>query len=194
MIMVALFGLLANVASTILLHPDAGHSLNVRSAYLHLLSDAASSGGVVLGGVAIVLWRADWVDPALTLLIGVYVLRESLGLLAQAVHILMEGAPPDVDLEALRAAVEALPDVEDLHHVHVWTVGDHDVHLNVHVNVRDMSISEGDQLRRAIEDVLRRPGRARLAAAQWLSGRTPETGWPPRRAARSRGTGNGGRP
>jgi cobalt-zinc-cadmium efflux system protein len=152
---VALLGLAANVVGTLLLRPDAAHSLNVRSAYLHLLSDAASSVGVVLGGLAVVVWRVYWVDPILTLLIGLYVLRESFRILSQAIHVLMEGAPPGIDLQALRDAVEALPEVDDIHHLHVWTVGENDIHLEAHLNVRNTRISEGDELRRAIETMLR---------------------------------------
>jgi cobalt-zinc-cadmium efflux system protein len=156
MTVVALFGLAANVVGTLLLRRGSEHSMNLRSAYLHLLSDAASSAAVVVGGLAILRWQAYWVDPVLTILIGVYVLRESMRLLAQALHVLMEGAPPGLDLDALRRAVEALPDVENLHHLHVWTVGEQDVHLSAHVNVRDMRISDGDGLRRAIEELLSR--------------------------------------
>jgi len=155
MVGVALVGLVANVAGTVLLRRDATHSLNVRSAYLHLLSDAASSVGVVLGGLAVVVWRVFWVDPVLTILIGLYVLRESFGILTQAIHILMEGAPQGIDLQVLRDAVEALPEVDDIHHLHVWTVGENDIHLEAHLNVRNMSISEGDALRGAIEAILR---------------------------------------
>ena len=153
---VALVGLVANLAGTLLLHRDAAHSLNVRSAYLHLLSNAAASVAVVLGGLAIYFWHAFWVDPVLTLLIGLFVLRESIRLLAETVHVLMEGSPPGLDLTALQAEIEALPDVADLHHLHVWTVGDNDVHLDAHVNVRDMAVSEGDQLRGRIEQMLQR--------------------------------------
>ncbi len=154
MIGVALVGLAANVVGTLLLQRDATRSLNIRSAYLHLLSDAVSSVGVVLGGVAIYFWRIYWVDPVLTILIGLYVLKESFAILTQAIHILMEGAPPDLDLTEIQAAVEAVPGVEDLHHLHVWTVGENDVHLEAHVNIRDMRISEADALRRSLESLL----------------------------------------
>jgi len=154
MIGVALIGLAANVVGTLLLQRDAARSLNIRSAYLHLLSDAVSSVGVVLGGVAIYFWRIYWVDPVLTILIGLYVLKESFAILTQAIHILMEGAPPDLDLNAIQTAVEAVPGVEDLHHLHVWTVGENDVHLEAHVNIRDMRISEADALRRSLESLL----------------------------------------
>ena len=154
MAVVALFGLVANVAGTLLLRAGSAHSMNVRSAYLHLLGDAASSAAVVVGGVAIMLWRAAWLDPVLTILIGLYILRQSVALVTEAVHVLMEGAPPELDLEALQRLFESFPDVDDVHHVHVWTVGENDVHLIAHVNVRDMSIRESDELRRSLEAAL----------------------------------------
>ncbi len=148
---VAGIGLFANILGTVLLHRDAQHSLNIKSAYLHLLSDAISSVGVLLGGLAILFWRIYWVDPVLTILINLYILKESYQILVRAVHILMEGTPPDISLEAIRDAVEALPDVQDIHHIHVWMVGENDIHLEAHVNVKDMKISESEYLRQKIE-------------------------------------------
>lgn len=152
---VGLIALVTNATGTLLLRADSGHSLNVRSAYLHLLSDSVSSAGVALAGLAISRWRAVWLDPVLTLLIGLYVLREAYGILAETVHVLLEGTPPGLDLQALREAVESVPGVVDVHHVHVWSVGEHDVHLDAHLNVRDMSLREADALRRNVEAVLR---------------------------------------
>ncbi|HFE64060.1 MAG TPA: cation transporter [Caldithrix sp.] len=153
---VALVGLTANVLGTFLLHRDAGRSLNIKSAYLHLLSDAVSSLGVVLGGLAIYFWQVYWIDPILTILIGLYILKESYKILIRAVHILMEGAPPDIDLKALQKAVEDIPEVQDIHHIHLWAVGEGDFHMEGHVNVNDMKISEGDLLRKKIENILTR--------------------------------------
>ena len=155
MTIVALVGLAANVLGTILLHRDSRHSMNIRSAYLHLFSDAVSSVGVVLGGIAIMYWNATWVDPVLTILIGLYIIRESFHIVAQAVHILMEGAPPDLSLKEIQQEVESLPEVQDIHHLHVWMVGENDVHLEGHVNVQDMLISESEKLREKIEHLLR---------------------------------------
>ncbi len=155
MSVVAGIGLLANVLGTVLLHRDSRHSLNIKSAYLHLLSDAISSVGVLLGGLAIIFWKVYWVDPALTILINLYILKESYQILIRAIHILMEGTPPDISLEAIRDVVESLPDVQDIHHIHVWMVGENDIHLEAHVNVNDMKISESDRLRQKIERELR---------------------------------------
>ncbi len=148
-------GLVANVVGTLLLREGAGHSLNIRSAYLHLLSDAASSLAVVAGGIVVHLWRIIWIDPVLTVLIGLYVLKESFSILAQTTHILMEGAPAGVDLEALRQTVESFDGVHNLHHLHVWTVGENDVHLEGHLEIEDMLVSESDVLLRSIEERLR---------------------------------------
>lgn len=173
---VALMGLTANVVGTLLLRRDAAYSLNVRSAYLHLLTDAASSVGVVLGGLAVLLWRAYWVDPILTLLIGLWVLKESFGILSQAIHILMEGAPPGIDLNEVRDAVEALPGVDDIHHIHLWTVGENDVHLDAHLNVRNMLISEGDALRHSIETMLHSSFGINHITIQLECGQCPDVG------------------
>jgi len=151
---VAAVGLLANVLGVLLLQPDSKHSMNIKSTYLHLLSDAVSSVGVILGGVAITFWKLYWVDPVLTIVIGLYILRESYHILIQAVHVLMEGAPRDISLEAVRDAVEAFSEVQDIHHIHIWTVGENDIHLEGHVNIEDMLISKSCDLHDQIEHIL----------------------------------------
>ena len=109
---------------------------------------------MILGGIAIDLWNVAWVDPALTILIGLVIIKESYQLLAEAVHVLMEGAPPEISLDEIKAAVEKFPEVTDIHHIHLWMVGDNDVHLEAHVNINDMKISESDNLRSKIERLL----------------------------------------
>ena len=155
MIIVALIGLLANIAGTMLLKRDSATSMNIKSSYLHLLTDAISSAAVILGGIAILLWNFHWVDPLLTILIAIYITRESFKILSDAVHILMEGAPTNISIEEIQTVVEGLEDVEDIHHVHIWTVGENDVHLEAHINVPDMTISKSNILRDKIEKLLK---------------------------------------
>ncbi len=154
MVLVASIGFVANILGTLLLKRDSEDSINIRSSYLHLLSDAFSSGAVILGGMAIGLWNIYWLDPLLTILIGLYIIRESYQILTEAVHVLMEGAPQEISLEEVKAEVENFSEVADIHHIHLWMVGDNDVHLEAHVNVRDMKISESDKLRIKIEKML----------------------------------------
>jgi len=151
---VASIGLIANIIGTLLLKRDAATSMNIKSSYLHLLTDAISSVAVIMGGLAIVIWNIYWIDPVLTILIAVYITRESFKILSDAIHILMEGAPPNISIEDIQAEVEKLDEVEDIHHVHLWMVGENDVHLEAHINVADMMISKTNLLGETIEELL----------------------------------------
>ncbi|MEJ2507245.1 MAG: cation diffusion facilitator family transporter [Ignavibacteriaceae bacterium] len=155
MIIVALIGLVANIVGTMLLKRDAATSINIKSSYLHLLTDAISSATVILGGFAILFWNFHWVDPVLTILIAVYITQESFKILSDAVHILMEGAPTDISIKEIQNVVEGLEDIEDIHHVHIWTVGENDIHLEAHINVPDMTISKSNVLGDKIEKLLK---------------------------------------
>lgn len=154
MTIVAFIGLVANIIGTLLLKRDAKNSINIRSSYVHLLGDSVSSVAVIFGGIAIAVWNVMWIDPLLTILIGIYIIKESYDILGEAIHVLMEGAPADLSLSEIKNAVEKFPEVDDIHHIHVWTVGDNDIHLEAHVNVYDMKISESDKLRNKIEQIL----------------------------------------
>ena len=154
MIAVASLGLAANVAGTLLLRAGAKSNLNVRSSYLHLLSDVYSSIAVILGGVAMRAWGAYWLDPVLTVGIGLYVLKESLDILREAASVLLLCAPARLSLPEVRETLQALPGVRDLHHVHVWCVDDQDTHFEAHVEVDDMPVSRTEALVDAVERVL----------------------------------------
>ncbi|MHB8071072.1 MAG: cation diffusion facilitator family transporter [Candidatus Cryosericum sp.] len=154
MLAVALVGLAANLVSVLLLHRSAKESLNIRGAYLHLLSDALSSVGVVLGGVIISLWHVTWVDPLVTVLVALWVLKEAFSIVREAGGILMERAPEGMDLTRLDADIRALPHVKDLHHVHVWQVSDTETMFEGHVNVDDISVCDTAPIRGQIQDLL----------------------------------------
>ncbi len=155
MTVVASIGLAANIAGTLLLKRDAKTSMNIRSSYFHLLSDAVSSVAVIIGGLAITFWNMYWFDPLLTILIAVYITRESFKILSDAIHVLMEGAPPDISIKEIQSEVEKLEKVENIHHVHIWTVGENDVHLEAHIDVADMMISKSNILGEQIEVLLK---------------------------------------
>jgi cobalt-zinc-cadmium efflux system protein len=155
MTVVASIGLAANIAGTLLLKRDAKTSMNIRSSYFHLLSDAVSSVAVITGGLAIVVWKVYWIDPVLTILISIYITRESFKILFEAIHVLMEGAPPDISIREIQSEVEKLERVENIHHVHIWTVGENDVHLEAHINVADMMISKSNVMYVQIEALLK---------------------------------------
>jgi len=154
MLVVALVGLMANFVSVLLLHRSAGESLNIRGAYLHLLSDTLSSVGVVLGGVVVTVWHVTWVDPLVTVLVAAWVLKEAFSVVREAGGILMERAPIGLELARLEADICALSHVKDLHHIHVWQVSDTETMFEGHINVDDISVSETGPIRAQIQDLL----------------------------------------
>lgn len=155
MIIVASVGLLANVTGTLLLKRDSHKSINIRSAYLHLLIDAMSSVTVIIGGLLITFFNIVWIDPLLTILIALYVFRESLLILKESSHILMEGAPADIDLITLQKKVENLPEVIDIHHIHIWKIGERDIHFEAHINTQDMLVSETGKIQQKVEHIMK---------------------------------------
>jgi cobalt-zinc-cadmium efflux system protein len=119
---VATVGLVVNAAGVLLLHSGSQSSLNVRGAYNEVLADAASSVGVIVGAVVITATGWYWVDPLVAVGIALFILPRTYSLLREAVQILLEGTPADVDVAALRTAMEGEDGVKKVHDLHVWTL------------------------------------------------------------------------
>lgn len=122
MLLIGLVGLAVNVASMKLLDGHADESLNVRSAYLEVLSDAISSIGVILGGA--IIWTTGWslIDPLLSVGISVFIVWRTWTLLSQAVHVLMEGVPSHLDAREVGNAMFSVPGVKGVHDLHIWSI------------------------------------------------------------------------
>jgi cobalt-zinc-cadmium efflux system protein len=119
---VAAVGLAVNLAGAFLLHAGSRSSLNVRGAYNEVLADALSSVGVILGAGVILATGWLWVDPLVAVGIALFVLPRTWALLREALQVLLEGTPREVDLAALRATMEGVPGVKTVHDLHVWTL------------------------------------------------------------------------
>ena len=122
MLVVAILGLVANLAAFALLRAGSKESLNVEGAYLEVLSDLVGSVGVILAAVAIGVTDWAWIDPAVGVAIGVFILPRTWRLGAQAVRILVQAAPPGLDLAGLETTLRGLDGVVDVHDLHVWTL------------------------------------------------------------------------
>src|ERR1035437_1476933 len=157
MMAVAAVALVVNTGSALLLRRHSHDNLNLRASYLHLLSDALSSLAVIVGGTCVLFLGWAWVDSLLTLTIGIFVLAQGYGVVSRTVRILMQSAPQDVDLSAIQKRIESLPDIQNIHHVHLWQMTERDIHFEAHVNLsRDMPISETTALKERIEEVLKK--------------------------------------
>ena len=154
MTLVASVGLVANVLGTWLLHRGSKENMNLRAAYLHLFSDAISSIGVILGGLAIVFFEVYWIDPLLTVLIGVYVLKESLEILLRTLNIFLLATPPELETDKVRQLIREQSGITDVHHIHLWQVAEADIHFEGHVTVEDQLLSRVSPLRENLEILL----------------------------------------
>lgn len=119
---VASVGLLVNLTGAVLLHRGSRTSLNLRGAYNEVLADALSSVGVIAGAALTRRTGWLWPDPVVAAAIAFWILPRTFALLREAVQVLLEGTPRDVDVVALRAAMEAVPGVKRVHDLHVWTL------------------------------------------------------------------------
>jgi cobalt-zinc-cadmium efflux system protein len=137
MLVVATLGLLVNLASMRLLKAGAGESLNVKGAYLEVWSDMLGSLGVVIGALLIKVTGWTVVDPVIAVLIGLWVLPRTWMLLREAGHLLMQGVPAGLDLQAVRTAIEAHDGVRDVHDLHAWALGSKEPVLTAHVVLAD---------------------------------------------------------
>ncbi len=138
-VIVATGGLLVSLTGMAILGAGRSQNLNVRGAWLHLLSDALGSVGAIVAGLAV--WQLGWMwaDPAASLLISALVIHSAWLLLRDVVDVLMEAAPRGLDLEAIEAGLGKLPDVFGVHDLHVWTVGSGERRLSCHLVAREGS-------------------------------------------------------
>jgi cobalt-zinc-cadmium efflux system protein len=156
MMVVAMIGLLANLYAVVILKKDVHKSINVKAAYVHLLGDTLSSVLVVVGGLLIQFWQIYWVDPLITVLISLYIIREAFVILREAVNILMQSTPGHLDLVMIQKRVEKVRDVSNIHHLHAWMLTDQEVHLEAHVELKqDLKLSQVMNIRHEIENMLK---------------------------------------
>jgi cobalt-zinc-cadmium efflux system protein len=152
--LVALGGLVVNIAAATILHRGGHDTLNMRAAYRHVLADALGSAGVLVSAVVILVTGWRYADPLAGALIGVLVLGSSWGVLRDSVHILLEGAPRGIDMQELGHRLTETPGVVEVHDLHVWTITSGFPALAAHVLVE-----RGDDCharRRELEELLLR--------------------------------------
>jgi len=154
MLIVATIGLIANIAGTLLLKKGSRDSMNMRAAYLHLFSDAISSLAVIIGAVFIIYFQVYWIDPILTILISLYILKEAYSITKEAVEVLMMAAPEGIDANDIKSEVEAFKGVVNIHHLHLWKLNDNTIHFEAHIEVKDDLISNLMPLKEEIEELL----------------------------------------
>lgn len=154
-IWLALLGILANGLSVLLIKKEAHSNMNMKSAYLHLLTDMMASVAVLIGGLLMKFYEVYWVDAALTILIALYLIYMGYDLLKTATKVLMLFTPETVDVQQLVGTISKIQPVKNVHHVHLWQLNDEEIHLEAHIDfASDIKLSEFDKVLEAIEEAV----------------------------------------
>lgn len=140
MMIVAAAGVAMNGILAVLLWGVA-RDVNLRSAFLHMAGDTLSTAAVIVGGFAILLTGRNWIDPALSLLIAAFIFWSSAGIVRETLNILLEGAPRGCPLAEIRAGMESVAGVVNVHDLHVWSLGSQSHALACHVTIADLPLS-----------------------------------------------------
>ena len=152
-IWLSLLGVLANGFSVLLLRKDAGRNMNMRSAYLHLLTDMMASVAVLIGGLLMKFYGVFWIDPLLTVLIALYLIYMGYDLLKASTRVLMLFTPETIEVKKIVAVISQIPRIKNVHHVHIWQLNEDEVHLEAHIDFsEDINLSEFDLILDKIEE------------------------------------------
>jgi cobalt-zinc-cadmium efflux system protein len=153
MMTVAAAGVVMNGVIALLLYRSGG-DINIRSALIHEVGDTLSTAAVIAGGWAIILTGQYWIDSALSCAIGALILWSSFGILRETMNILLEGTPRGVKLDQLEAAIRKVEGVNDVHDLHVWSIGSESHALSCHIAIADIPPSVSERILRDVKEVL----------------------------------------
>lgn len=132
----------------------SGRDVNLRSAFLHMLGDTLSTAAVIAGGVAIVVTGQHWIDPAISVGIGAVVLWSALGILRETLNILLEGTPRGIELDRISDVLRTIDGVQDVHDLHVWSLGSESHALSCHITIADIPPSASERILREVKERL----------------------------------------
>ena len=154
MLIIAVIGLIVNLVVAFTLSKHDHDDLNTRAAFLHVLGDALASVGVIAVGVILLFVNIPWLDPLVSVLIGVLILFSSGSVLKKSVHILAEGMPEGMTATSIAKIMLKVPGVSQVHDLHVWTVAPGYIALSAHVTVDDQSLSQTAEMLSALKETL----------------------------------------
>jgi len=154
LISVGLIAVVINLVTALLVHRGSEHDLNLRSAFVHLMGDVLSTVGAVIAGVIIYFTNANWLDPLVSVLIGFLILYNAWGILKDAIDILLEATPRDVDVQAMVKDIAQVDGVLGVHDIHVWSLTQSLRTMSAHILTDDLHISVGADIQHQINEML----------------------------------------
>jgi len=154
-IWLAIASIAVNGLSVLFIRNDTHDNMNMKSAYLHLFSDMLTSIAVLVGGLAMKYLQWYWVDAVFSIAIAIYLLYTSWGIFKAALRIIMQFTPTEIELPKIVSEVELISEIENIHHVHIWQINEHNIMFEAHVDLKkDIKISEFETILTKIKEVL----------------------------------------
>ena len=154
-IWLSVLAILVNGFSVVLLKKDAVVNMNMKSAYLHLLTDMMASIAVLVGGLLMKFYAIFWIDPLLTLVIALYLIYVGYDLLKESTKVLMLFTPKSIAVQEIVSSICEIKEIKNVHHVHVWQLNEEEIHLEAHVDFKeDIKLSEFDVILEGIEELV----------------------------------------
>src|SRR5512143_863520 len=151
---VGLIAVVVNAVTAWLVQRGSEHDLNLRSAFVHLMSDVASTIGAVIAGVIIYFTGANWLDPLVSVLIGVLIVYNAWGIVREAVDILLEATPRDLDMESMVRDIREVDGVLGVHDLHVWSLTQNLRTMSAHILTEDVAISRGAAIQGRVNELV----------------------------------------
>lgn len=143
--LIAGIGIAVNFGSALIFRRDKDKDLNIKSAYLHLMADAAISLGLVIGGIIIYYTKWYWVDPALSIIVAIVILISTWHLLMDSLRLSLDGVPDGIDMNEVKKTAEKLKGVSNLHHIHIWAISTTENALTAHLVLKNNISAEEEQ-------------------------------------------------
>ena len=154
-IWLSFLGILANGISVLLLKKDSESNMNMKSAYLHLLTDMMASVAVLIGGLLMKYYHIFWVDSVLTFAIALYLIWMGYDLLKNATKVLMLFTPDTIPIKQIVKEISAFDSIKNIHHIHVWQLNEDEIHLEAHIDFKDdITLSQFDIILHEIEELV----------------------------------------
>jgi len=154
-IWLSIVAIAGNGFSVLLIKKDANANMNMKSAYIHLLTDMLASVAVLIGGLLMLYFKWYWVDPALTFAIAIYLIFMGYDLLKDSTRVLMLFTPNSIQVQHIVEAIKKIEPIKNVHHVHIWQLNEDEVHLEAHIDFyEDIRLSRFDTILEEIEEEL----------------------------------------
>jgi cobalt-zinc-cadmium efflux system protein len=154
-IWLSIVAILGNGFSVLLLKKNADDNMNMKSAYLHLLTDMMASVAVLIGGLLMKFYQIWWIDSVLTFAIALYLIWMGFDLLKASTKVLMLFTPDEISVDEIVNEINAFESIKNIHHVHIWQLNEEEIHFEAHVDFEtDITLSEFDKILKDIEELV----------------------------------------